>query len=157
MLTYIVWNSSKETMYRSLREDILDASKKSGVIAAETAGSSFVRSNGGYDIGGSRITQNIQWSSVHNFGYSIVKWKLTLPFHNDWCLLRASRGEGNNRRGWQAWIPLLRLSYLKCSAKWPFSDDEHIPTILSSCITGFNCRLAVIFAKPPSLERKIFL
>lgn len=60
MLTYIVWNSSKETMYRSLRGDILDASKKSGVIAAETAGSSFVRSNGGYDSGGSRITQNIQ-------------------------------------------------------------------------------------------------
>ncbi len=47
-------------MYRSLRGDILDASKKSGVIAAETAGSSFVRSNGGYDSGGSRITQNIQ-------------------------------------------------------------------------------------------------
>jgi hypothetical protein len=35
MLTYIVWNSSKETMYRSLREDILDASKKSGIITAD--------------------------------------------------------------------------------------------------------------------------
>jgi hypothetical protein len=47
-------------MSRNLRDNILDASKKSGIIDAETAGSSFVNSNGGYDGGGSRITKNVQ-------------------------------------------------------------------------------------------------
>jgi hypothetical protein len=37
----------------------MPARKAASFLPMETAGSSFVRSNGGYDSGGSRITQNI--------------------------------------------------------------------------------------------------